>query len=569
MATQAGHTVLDNVPAPRAPLALHRPRAQFLQTLFALTESSRYYRAVFRKILFLKKRMPWAVWPLGALLTAVSAGCHTVPVGSTPAQPPAQLLDLTAKPDVIPPQTRVPLPGGRLQHFVENTRSYSNLAARAHKPKFHLVRVNDPHYSPDHYWILDDRQQIGVLNLWIGEIEMFRPFPPEGAPVTYRMPAVHHWATLQGPRITMVPQGTWTNTDEIACLQQGGETLRLRCRKELGDRSEMTQYFTLRFHPVLGYLWDCRFQMQTRSPQQFEYSNLLTGGLSDSRARRKRYQKCIWTRRDGTLCYMYQNPLLLMQNAGPEWTDTPEDGGFVGFVAEEEMNPFLEIVESTPRTTMATCSQWYDQHVFNMPPTQPGEDGRYHVTASYRLLSLPLPVARELEAAASTLLPADPRRKGFGFRQEMINDFETLIPTNTLYNGALWRARVDNRIGYSGTRSLRLEGPSRREPVGGGTAIYVETGKRYRLSAWVRTRRVTGAGAYLRVNECFWSWEDVRATHRSKALTGDNDWTRLELEFEPGAGDPFGVPGLVVEGDGTAWFDDLEMVEIPRKPGAP
>jgi len=144
------------------------------------------------------------------------------------------------------------------------------------------------------------------------------------------------------------------------------------------------------------------------------------------------------------------------------------------------------------------------------------------------------------------------------------NDFETPVPAGTLYNGALWSRgfQLDTRVAHSGSRSLRVRGPDEAEPIHGGTAIYVETAKRYRLSAWVRTRGVTGVGAYLRVREVFYNWRDEYATHRSKALTGDNDWTRIELEFQPGPGDPFGVPGLVVEGRGTAWFDDLEMVEI-------
>ena len=66
------------------------------------------------------------------------------------------------------------------------------------------------------------------------------------------------------------------------------------------------------------------------------------------------------------------------------------------------------------------------------------------------------------------------------------------------------------------------------------------------------------------IRDRFWDWNDIRASHRSKALTGSNDWTRLEVEFNPVAGDPFAVPGLVVEGRGAAWFDDLELVEIPR-----
>jgi hypothetical protein len=36
----------------------------------------------------------------------------------------------------------------------------------------------------------------------------------------------------------------------------------------------------------------------------------------------------------------------------------------------------------------------------------------------------------------------------------------------------------------------------------------------------------------------------------------------LEIVFEPAKGEPFAVPGLVVEGRGTAWFDDIELTEV-------
>ncbi|MBM4142839.1 MAG: hypothetical protein FJ225_04485 [Lentisphaerae bacterium] len=474
---------------------------------------------------------------------------------------------------------------GRLRAFIANARCYASLPRRAHKPDFRLARVRDWKYRKDHFWIMDGRQRIGLLNLWIGEIEIFRFFPPPGATVDYRMPAVHHWATLQGPRITIVPQGSWTNRGAMAQLvgetlwmpvwtagalrrpPPGGETLRLRYTENLGGRTEMVHDFALRFDPVLGYVLDCEFDLRADGPRCFEYTNLLTGGLSDSRDRRKRYQKCVWIRRDGALCYMYQNPRSMMQSSGPEWTDLPDDGGFVGWVAERDMNPFLEIVRSAPRGTLVTCSQWYDQHVFNLPPPRREDDGLYHVTASYRMLSLPLPLAKELEDAARTMLPlpADRGAAPMGFRQHVVNDFETPIPAGTLYNGSMWghAARLETGLGRSGSRSLRVDGGQEAQPVHGGTAVYLETGKRYRLSAWVRTRGVTG-GAYLRANQVFWSWEDVRASLRSKGLTGDNDWTRLEIEFTPIAGDPFAAPGLVVEGRGTAWFDDVELVEVPR-----
>ncbi|MDA1085486.1 MAG: hypothetical protein O2901_00515 [Verrucomicrobia bacterium] len=457
--------------------------------------------------------------------------------------------------------------GGRLQAFIENARCYEALPRHAHKPDFRIVRMRGRKYRKKFFWFMDGKQRIGLLNLSFGEIEMFRFFPPaEGERVEYKMPAVYHWSTLRGPRITIVPQGTWTDRGEMTYLQDKGESLRLRYSETSEDETQIVHHMNLRFDPVLGYIWDCAVDLTMTKPKRFEYANILTGGLAESREERKRFQKCIWTRRDGVLCYMYQNPLSMIHAGGREWADMQTTGGFVGWVAERDMNPFLEILQSTPDTTLITCSVWYDQHFIALPPEQLGDDGLYHVQATYRLLSLPLPVAKELEGAARTMLPARPGAGPMGFRQGVVNDFETSIPAGTLYNGCMWghSAQLETTTGYSGTRSLRLRGRCEAQPVHGGTPICVETAKRYRLRAWVRTSGVTGKGASLRVNEVFWNWTDVRATHRSQSLTGDTDWTRLEIEFKPIAGDPFAMPGVILDGDGTAWFDDIELIQIPR-----
>ncbi|MEI6210591.1 MAG: hypothetical protein WCR06_03085 [bacterium] len=455
------------------------------------------------------------------------------------------------------------LRGGRLQAVIARARCYASLPRHAHQPDFRLVRVDDPKYRANHSWILDGEQKIGILNLAIGEIEIFRFFPPaDGARVEYQMPAVYDWRTLRGVRICIVPQGTWSGRGQMEYLRDRGETLELRYLEKLKGKGRMVHGFTLRFDPVLGYVLDCVVDIQLSRSREFEYANMLAAGLMESREERKRYQKCIWTRRDGTFCYQYQNPLSRMQLAGRKWSDM-SDGGFVGWVAERDMNPFLEIIRATP-TRFETCGMWYDQHIFGRAPQRKGKDGFFHVEAVYRLLSLPVSIAKELEDAARAMLPVDKKLVKAGFRYGVVNDFEAPIPAGTLYNGCAWTraAKLDDRVSHSGTRSLRVRGGAVASPNDCGTAILLESGKRYRFSAWVRTRGVTGKGAFLRLNEIFWHWGDIRASHQSRGLKGDKEWTRLEIEFEPVADDPIALPGLVVAGKGTAWFDDVELVEV-------
>jgi hypothetical protein len=454
-----------------------------------------------------------------------------------------------------------PIRGGRLQSFVESARCYPSLPRSAHTPAFRIKPVKERKYRGKFFWIQDGEQRIGLLNLSCGEIEMFRFFPPPGGVrVDYKMQAVVGWESLQGPRICIVPQGTWSGRGKMTQSRTDGATLGLHYREEFDGGTELVHRFLLRFDPVLGYIWDCTFDLRMDEPERFEYANLLPNGVADSRDERKRYQKCLWTRRDGTLCYMYQNPRSMMQSFGSEWTDIPDDGGFVGFVSEPDVNPFVEIVHSDPPTTFVTCSVWYDQHVKAQPPAKTGDDGLYHVTAAYRFLSLPLPVAKELEDAARTMLPASSQAGPMGFRQGIVNDFEATVPAGTLFNGCIWghSAKYDSTVGRSGAHSLRLHGDEHAGPVHGGPLLHVERGRRYRFTAWVRTRGVTGKGVYLRVKPR----EDGVKELRSKRLTGDRDWTRMEIVFTPDEGQSFAVLGLVVEGPGKAWFDDLELTEL-------
>ncbi|MDP6631498.1 MAG: hypothetical protein QGH42_03875 [Kiritimatiellia bacterium] len=455
---------------------------------------------------------------------------------------------------------------GRLQRFIEQARCYDALPRRAHKPDLHFARVRNKQHRDLYLWIMDGKQRVGLVNMEFGEIELFHFLPPEGGRIVpYKMREIYTWLTLKGARICLVPQGGRGLQDgELAGLASRGETVTLSYSETRDGDMLLKQDVTLRFDPLLGYVLDCDFDLRMEKPRKFEYANLLAGGLAECRDDRKRFQKCVWTRKDGKLCYMYQNPLSLMQRFAPRWRDMPA-GGFVGWVAEPDMNPFLEMIQSTP-TTFETCDEWYDQHVFGKAPTRKSADGFYYITATYRLLSLPFPVAKELEDAARTMLPLDDWDGKIGFLQGVVNDCETLVPPGTLYNGCLWTktAQLARRMGHSGKQSIRVKGGQTAEPILGGAPIGLERGRRYRFAAWVRTRGATGKGVRLRLDEVVWSWNDCRATYFSKALKGNNDWTRLEVEFAVRTFDPIAKPGLVVEGEGTAWFDDIELVEVGK-----
>jgi alpha-N-arabinofuranosidase len=121
--------------------------------------------------------------------------------------------------------------------------------------------------------------------------------------------------------------------------------------------------------------------------------------------------------------------------------------------------------------------------------------------------------------------------------------------------------------GRTGGRSVQVSSTEGADWGWTATAP-VEPFARYRLSGWIKTENVratTGRGALLNLH-------NVQGV-ATRALTGDNDWTRVEVEFDVDDGVSlqvnclFGGWGLAT---GTASFDDLQLEQIgKRDPPAP
>ncbi len=103
--------------------------------------------------------------------------------------------------------------------------------------------------------------------------------------------------------------------------------------------------------------------------------------------------------------------------------------------------------------------------------------------------------------------------------------------------------------------------------VGWTVQASVEPFARYRLSGWIKTedvRTTTGRGALLNLHNL----QPVA----TRALTGTNDWTRVEVEFETAELDVvqinclFGGWGLAT---GRAWYDDLRLELLSPAPSGP
>jgi hypothetical protein len=463
---------------------------------------------------------------------------------------------------------------GELQKLLDKSKAYAALPKVKHTPEFRLECFEPVQHRPEaqgkQWWyICDGDERIGLITTWLNHVELFRFSPEVDKGANYPIPEIYHWANLIGVRLPLqmggyhspVPPVTSFN---ITFTKDRGDSLEFKSEQTHKDDYTGSTEYRLAWDQRLGYVLQCTSHFVMPQRRQIEFNNLFAGGLAESRDDHKRWQKTMRGRLlDGRISFVHHNPVNIP-------VDEVQAGGFVGFVTEEEMNPFVEMLETSGPVFLATCSEWYDQHIAMKAPAAKEADGLYHLRARYRLLSVPGAVARDLEAVAVERDGVRGESRFAGFLQNKVNDFETFVPHGQVYNGPIWQhINASEGPAHSGTRSIAVAGPGSgrvkaASPIGGGPPIYGESGKRYRLAAWVKTQGLEDGGAYLQADDVFFNWQDVQATHKTKKLTGDHDWTRLEVEFTPSPRDPFLLVKLCVEGTGTAWFDDLELMEVSR-----
>ena len=244
-------------------------------------------------------------------------------------------------------------------------------------------------------------------------------------------------------------------------------------------------------------------------------------------------------------------------------------------------NPALQVVgDSAARTSMGVCNWGYDIHM----------RARYSRAELYvpqcerfRIVLCPDDQARALLHAGGDVPPVT--YKGmtslplYEPRSSFAAGIELSQPTPGLTDPFLWEPDDDcidgaewcHDCGRSDSHSLKISktdaGPTRWIMLYEGQGSFCGWRTRatgYRISVWIRTDNVGGAGAYLGMR-----WMPFHQPARyplvaSPHLTGTNDWTRVTVELPgPPPDDVHDIAfALEQDGPGTTWFDDLEVEQI-------
>jgi hypothetical protein len=127
---------------------------------------------------------------------------------------------------------------------------------------------------------------------------------------------------------------------------------------------------------------------------------------------------------------------------------------------------------------------------------------------------------------------------------------------------------VDTDVAREGWKSLRLTAADSAEAVC-YQEVMLKPEHWYRFSGWVRTRGLKSPGARLSGTYFISHGGGNTAIASGRNYAGDTEWTEVLIPFRAPASGMVRIHGILAafgKGTGTAWFDDLKLVEVSQVP---
>lgn len=126
---------------------------------------------------------------------------------------------------------------------------------------------------------------------------------------------------------------------------------------------------------------------------------------------------------------------------------------------------------------------------------------------------------------------------------------------------ATWQPRaifeVDSSVAHTGKRSVKISSADGGD-VSWSTVVPVKPYSKYKLSGWIKTQDLKPVGG---AKGALFNLHGLDG-FQTKAVTGTQDWTKVELVFDTEANDAVQVNCLFGgwgKATGTAWYDDVEL----------
>ncbi|MEI8246238.1 MAG: hypothetical protein WCI51_10435 [Lentisphaerota bacterium] len=348
-----------------------------------------------------------------------------------------------------------------------------------------------------------------------------------------------------------------------------------------GPEGETCQWrLQVTYDPVRGrYRYHITIDARKMDPDWFEGFNLMVAGALADRPEKRRWTHSVWENPDGKLRRIVHSNALFQctdfagfrNRKGPwRWRHLPYPRAWMAYAAHPTFNPAFLIHNTTVPLIGATCSQLFDEHICWNRAGQDnlGEDGYFHFHMELEFVNLPAALAKELLEQASD--PVRPNKwwnetVALPFHMDIENQFETAVdpwqpeecPILEIPNGNEGQITWTDETAHSGSHSIRLcsTDQGRLHIFPAGAVCRVKPNTRYLLSAWVKTEQVIGA-AKIELAGYAYTYNNISHKAASSELNNTNDWTRLEVELDSGD-QVYLMPYMILEGPGTAWFDDV------------
>jgi hypothetical protein len=133
--------------------------------------------------------------------------------------------------------------------------------------------------------------------------------------------------------------------------------------------------------------------------------------------------------------------------------------------------------------------------------------------------------------------------------------------------GARPRIEFDTDVAREGWQAMRVTATDPSD-IGIGQNVMLKPGQWYRLDGWVRTRGLDPRGS--RVYGTFQIQQPGGGPLASGTNHGgDTEWTEVQITFQAPPGGLTRIVAFFVgfgPGTGTAWFDDVKLVEVSQPP---
>ncbi len=439
---------------------------------------------------------------------------------------------------------------------------------QGHVPAFHLV--DEARCT----WICDGDRRIGLFYPSELTCDWWAVTPDELLLEHPTLPAHYDMATrLNQHGMIHWRAGGETRPETITVswqVEDSGVTLTVDGVYTLGGHTRHT--FRAWYDAAAGrYRYQMSADLHLIWQTGMEFVNYYPARMLHSHPTQRRYTHTVWRGEDGRWHSFPHNSAIMSGHKMGYQKYLPAEGGEFGMVTDPHCNPFCRVIDASRPLVLATCDQWWDEHlIIPMPSMEERQDGLFHTWATVEWFTRTPDEAAAILAEAEEMptVPLDARRlQRVPFHVGRVCDFAEDADLSDPAVSMGWMvdmypaARLATDITFQGRRTLALATTGTVQSLmPNGANMQVGPGGAGRLTAWVNTEHLQG-DAWIELRSYRFRHDIIERSYASRHLTAGQGWTQLVIEGVT-ADSPYLHPFLWVEGKGEAAFADVLFEDV-------